>query len=148
MFYPAILLLVLLPILHPMPVGETKTPNAYKKTVQTVAVKSTNPPASAVKYTSQSTEDLRGTSVSQTKSEQGVSLNLTPVDSTNVIPTSMSASEPAPIQPSFDKYDGDCSAHPTAGRCADKCADPSDILVGYDPTTSAAICKPQPQEQN
>lgn len=44
-----------------------------------------------------------------------------------------------------DKYDGGCTGHETAGRCADKCpANTSEgvyNLIGYDEQTGAAICK-------
>lgn len=44
-----------------------------------------------------------------------------------------------------DKYDGDCTGHETAGRCADKCPNPAPegvyYLQGYDKDTGAAICR-------
>lgn len=52
--------------------------------------------------------------------------------------------QPAQAQQQSDKYDGDCTGHETAGRCADKC--PLDTpqgtyhLQGYDKDTGAAVC--------
>lgn len=47
--------------------------------------------------------------------------------------------------PTSDKYDGDCTGHETAGRCADKCpGDTSEgtyYLQGYDKETGAAVCR-------
>ena len=52
--------------------------------------------------------------------------------------------QPASATQTSDKYDGDCTGHETAGRCADKCpADTSDgayHLQGYDKETGAAVC--------
>lgn len=51
--------------------------------------------------------------------------------------------QPASAQQS-DKYDGDCTGHETAGRCADKCPLDTDQgayhLQGYDKETGAAVC--------
>lgn len=43
-----------------------------------------------------------------------------------------------------DKYDGDCTGTETAGRCADKCPNPTDTLQGYDKETGAAVCRSAP----
>lgn len=43
-----------------------------------------------------------------------------------------------------DKYDGDCQPDTTVGRCADKCPNATDTLLGYDRATGAAICKRAP----
>lgn len=43
-----------------------------------------------------------------------------------------------------DKSDGPCTGQETAGRCADKCPNQTDTLMGYDKTTGAAICKAAP----
>lgn len=51
--------------------------------------------------------------------------------------------QPASAQ-SSDKFDGECTGHETAGRCADKCPNQTDTLLGYDPQTGAAICKAAP----
>lgn len=50
---------------------------------------------------------------------------------------------PANAMPS-DKYDGGCTGMETAGRCADKCPNQTDTLLGYDEKTGAAICKAAP----
>lgn len=52
--------------------------------------------------------------------------------------------QPVSAQQASDKYDGDCTGHETAGRCADKCPNQTDTLLGYDETTGAAICKAAP----
>jgi len=44
------------------------------------------------------------------------------------------------------KGQGDCPTAPpfdTTGRCADKCPNQTDTLLGFDPTTGVAICQPQ-----
>lgn len=52
---------------------------------------------------------------------------------------------PVSAQQASDKYDGDCTGHETAGRCADKCpASTSEgvyHLQGYDKDTGAAVCR-------
>lgn len=52
--------------------------------------------------------------------------------------------QPASAQQQSDKYDGDCTGFETAGRCADKCPNQTDTLLGFDDTTGAAICKASP----
>ena len=52
--------------------------------------------------------------------------------------------QPASAQQASDKYDGECTGHETAGRCADKCPNQTDTLLGYDKETGAAICKAAP----
>lgn len=42
------------------------------------------------------------------------------------------------------KDDLSCTGQETAGRCADKCPNQTDELLGFDPQTRAAICKPAP----
>ncbi len=51
--------------------------------------------------------------------------------------------QPTSAQQVSDKYDGDCTGHETAGRCADKCPNGS-YPIGYDDETGAAICKKEP----
>lgn len=43
-----------------------------------------------------------------------------------------------------DKFDGECTGTETAGRCADKCPNPTDTLQGYDKETGAAVCRSAP----
>lgn len=45
---------------------------------------------------------------------------------------------------SVDKLDDACTGQETVGRCADKCPNQTDNLLGYDKTTGAAICKQAP----
>jgi hypothetical protein len=45
---------------------------------------------------------------------------------------------------SSDKADPECTGHETAGRCADKCPNETDTLLGYDQETGAAVCKSAP----
>lgn len=42
-----------------------------------------------------------------------------------------------------DKYDGDCTANTTDGRCADKCPAGS-YSIGTDKATGAVVCKANP----
>lgn len=54
--------------------------------------------------------------------------------------------KPQPASASVsDKYDGDCTGHETAGRCADKCpadtAEGTYYLQGFDKDTGAAVCR-------
>jgi hypothetical protein len=46
---------------------------------------------------------------------------------------------PAQVNALNDKYDGDCTGHETAGRCADKCPE-GYFERGTDRETGAAIC--------
>lgn len=50
-----------------------------------------------------------------------------------------------------EKDDISCTGQETAGRCADKCPNQTDQLLGFYPQTRAAICKPAvvaPTSQN
>lgn len=51
---------------------------------------------------------------------------------------------PKAFAQSSEKMDTSCTGHETAGRCADKCPNQTDTLLGYDPQTGAAICKAAP----
>lgn len=74
----------------------------------------------------------------------GLSAAIIAVGIMTVLPV-QSRPQPAAAADVSDKYDGDCTGHETAGRCADKCpADTADgvyYLQGYDKETGAAVCK-------
>lgn len=63
----------------------------------------------------------------------------------NLIMPAQAKPQPAAAAEASDKYDGDCTGHETAGRCADKCpADTAEgvyYLQGYDKDTGAAVCR-------
>lgn len=63
----------------------------------------------------------------------------------NIIMPAQARPQPVSASDVSDKYDGDCTGHETAGRCADKCpADTADgvyHLQGYDKDTGAAVCR-------
>jgi hypothetical protein len=54
---------------------------------------------------------------------------------------------PAHVYADSAKGQGDCPTAPpfdTTGRCADKCPNPTDNLVGFDKETGVAICNAAP----
>lgn len=63
----------------------------------------------------------------------------------NVVMPAQTKPQAASAAEASDKYDGDCTGHETAGRCADKCpADTAEgvyYLQGYDKDTGAAVCR-------
>jgi hypothetical protein len=63
----------------------------------------------------------------------------------NLVMPAQTRPQPVSASDISDKYDGDCpQPYTTVGRCADKCPNQTDTLLGYDPTTGAAICKAAP----
>lgn len=63
----------------------------------------------------------------------------------NIVLPAQTHLQPVSASETGDKYDGDCTGHETAGRCADKCPldtpDGTYHLQGYDKDTGAAICR-------